>query len=423
MQDFVAGQRDQAGVHQAAQLPEDLGAQVGESRRVGRAPPELHAVDGRADLLQAVAHAPADAVLVHEYRLRVEVGGHQRRLARDAHRVRVAGEDFRRDHALASAGDQHGLVGAESGDVHADVDRLALVVGLGRGALAGRGVVRHRVLYGLAAYERVVLGVGELRVDGGAEERVILAPQLRLFRDVLRRDEAGHALGAFLNVGRVGGGDLEALVGRLLRVMGVEKLAGLGEGVADHQRFGGVEAHRGVHIGLLDAVRFVNDEQQLRRVKALDAVGLVGGEGDGESVGRDGVAALGEFAGEWDVGVCDGGGQLRPEDMLDLALRRRYDDDFGFGAGFEPPEDDAGGDPVFAGAVASDDGDSSLCGDEVEHFELLGVGGSGVGEGVGDEGDGVVAELGKGRANALRAAAFVRLGAVAAEECGNETHR
>ena len=91
-------------------------------------------------------------------------------------------------------------------------------------------------------------------------------------------------------LGRVGGGDLEAFVGGLLGMVGVEKLAGLGEGVADHQRLGGVEAHGRVHKGLLDAVRFVHDEQEFGRVKALDAVGLVGGEGDGEAVGGDGVA-------------------------------------------------------------------------------------------------------------------------------------
>ncbi len=389
---------------------------------MGRAAPELHAVDGRADLLEAVAHSTADAVLVHEDRLRVKVGGHQRGLPGHPHRVRVAVEDFRRDDALPAPGDEHGLVGAESGDVHADVDGLALVLRLRWGAFAGRRVVGHRVLYGFAAYEGVVLRVGKLRVDGGAEEGMVFAPYLRFFGDVLRRDEAGHALGALLYVRGIGGGDLEALVGGLLGVMGVEKLAGFGEGVADHQRLAGVEAHRRVHVRLLDAVRLVHDQQEFGGVKPLNAVGFVGGEGDGEAVGRDGVARLGEFAGEGNVGVCDGGGQLRPEDVLDLALRRRDDDDFGGGACFEPPEDDAGGDPVLACAVAADDGDSSLCGDEVEHFELLGVGGSGVGEGVGDEGGGVVAVLRQGGAFAPRAAALVRLGAMSAEECGNETH-
>ena len=92
-------------------------------------------------------------------------------------------------------------------------------------------------------------------------------------------------------------------------------------------------------------------------------------------------------------------------------------------SGFDPPEDDARGDPVFAGAVVADDGDSSLRGDEVEHFELLGVGLAGVGERVGDDRRrGSSRHWARGGTNALRAAAlvdatagvaaFVRLGAM-----------
>ena len=119
-----------------------------------------------------------------------------------------------------------------------------------------------------------------------------------------------------------------------------------------------------------------------------------------------------------------------------MAFGGGEDDDDGLRAGFEPPEDDAGEGPVFAGAVATDDGDFALVGGEVEHFELLGVGFAGVGEGVGDEGGGIVAVLGEG--DGLRCggvgvggvagrgagrAGFARLGAVSAEDCGNETHR
>ena len=131
-------------------------------------------------------------------------------------------------------------------------------------------------------------------------------------------------------------------------MVGIVEVAGLGEGVADHQRFDGVEASGGVEVGLLDAVGFVDDEEEFRGVEALDVLGFVGGEGDGEAVGGDGVAGLGEFAGEGGVGVGDGGGEFLPEDLLHLALGGRDDDDFGGGAGFEPPEDDAGGGPVFA---------------------------------------------------------------------------
>ena len=241
-------------------------------------------------------------------------------------------------------------------------------------------------------------GVGELGVDGGDEEGVVFAPRERFVLDVVGGDEAGDALGAFLQVGRVGGGDFEAGVVAALGVVGVVEVAGLGERVADHKRFDGVEAAGGVEVGLLDAVRLVDDEEQFRRVEALDVLRFVGGEGDGEPVRGDRVAGAGEFAGEFDVGVGDGGGQLLPEDLLHLALRWGDDDDFGFGAGFEPPEDDAGGDPVFAGCVAADDGDAALFGDEVEHFGLLGVGLAGVGEDALDEGGGVVAVLGEGHA-------------------------
>ena len=97
-----------------------------------------------------------------------------------------------------------------------------------------------------------------------------------------------------------------------------------------------------------------------------------------------------------------------------LALRRGDDDDFGAGAGFDPPENEAGERPILAGAVASDDGEAALFGCEAHHFGLLGVGVAGVGECVGDEGDGVVAESGEffAHGDATRsAAAFARLGA------------
>ena len=114
---------------------------------------------------------------------------------------------------------------------------------------------------------------------------MVFAPGVGFVLDVLGRDEAGDGVGAVLQVGRVGRGDAEGCVEVALGVVGVEEVAGHREGVAGHDGFGGVEAAGCVEVGLLDGVGFVDDEQQFWGVEALDALGLVGCEGDGESVG------------------------------------------------------------------------------------------------------------------------------------------
>ena len=286
---LVVGQGDEAVVEQAAQLPEDLGAVVREARGVRRLPPELHAVNGRLQLAQAVDDAPSEAALVHEYRFRAEFARHERRLARDAHEVH-APERLERDDALPPARAEHRLVVAEPRDVHADVDGLLCVLLLGRRALAGGGVLMHGVLDGGAPHERVLQRVGELRVDGGDELGVVVAPLQRLVGDVVGVDQArGGGLLAG-EVGRLVGGDAHVVVVVALRVVGLVERAGGGEGVAREERPGRVEADGGVEVGLPDGVCLVDDEEELRGVEAVDVVRVVRGEADGEPFGRDDVA-------------------------------------------------------------------------------------------------------------------------------------
>ena len=181
---------------------------------------------------------------------------------------------------------------------------------------------------------------------------------------------------------------------------------------------------RRMAIALIDVV--VIGSIAVRRAAAVRRrIVVAGGGREGEAGGRAGA---------------EEGLVARP----DLQGRRAHKGE-GEGVGaVGPPEDDACFDPVFACAVATDDRDAALFGDEFEHFDLLGVGLAGVGEGVRDEAEGVVAELREGGADALGATAvgmgvrgaaahavvgvtvgragFVRLGAGTAEEWGDETH-
>ena len=177
------------------------------------------------------------------------------------------------------------------------------------------------------------------------------------------------------------------------RVMGLVERAGGGEGVAREERPGRVEADGGVEVGLPDGVGLVHDQEEFRRVEAVDVVRVVGGEADGEPLGGDGVASLGELSAEGVFGGVADGGELLPEDLAHLALGGGEDDDLCLGACFDPPEDEAGERPALAAAVRADDGNAAGSGDGAEHLALLRVGLPRRAEDVLDESGGVVPVL------------------------------
>ncbi len=121
--------------------------------------------------------------------------------------------------------------------------------------------------------------------------------------------------------------------------------------------------------------------------------GLLVAKPDGEPLGRDGVAALGEASAEGVSGGVADGGELLPEDLAHLALGGREDDDLRLGARFDPPEDEAGEGPALAAPVRADDGDAAGGRDRFEHVALPGVGLPRRAENVLDEPDGVVLVL------------------------------
>ena len=216
---LVVRQRDETVVDEAAELPEDLGAQVREPRGVRRPVPELHAVDGRVQLAQPVDDARSKAALVHEYGLRAELPRHQLGLPGDAHRV-GAPKGLDGHDALPPARAEHRLVVAEPADVDANVEGLAGVLLRGRRSLAAGGVPAHGVLDGGAPDERVLQSVGELGVDGRDELGVVLAPVGGLVGDVVGVDQAGGGGLLAGEVGRLVGGNADALVVVAPRVVG-----------------------------------------------------------------------------------------------------------------------------------------------------------------------------------------------------------
>ena len=222
--------------------------------------------------------------------------------------------------------------------------------------------------------EGVVQHVREAAEDGALVEGMVLAPVQLALRDVLLRGHAGDAAVLAGEVGGVERGDGDLPVEVALGVVGVEELAGAGEGVAGEQHAGGVEALERLHLVLWHGVRLRDDDQQFRRVEALQVVRLVGGEADGEPIVVDDPVRAGDAPAEGDQGALVRSAQLPPDDLLHLPLRGAGDDDLGKRAGGEPPEDDARGNPVLARAVCPDDADAPMLRDLLQHLPLLRVG-------------------------------------------------
>ena len=248
----------------------------------------------------------------------------------------------------------------------------------------------HGRLHRLAADERVVERVGELCEDGRGVERVVLAVVERVLLDVLRRD---HAAPSAVLAGEVGGverGDGDAVVEVALGVMRVVELTVAGERVADEQQALRLQPLDGVDVRLRHRVRLGHDDEQLRRVEALDVERVVGREAEREPLLVDAVRVREHPAAEH-----VGGGSVRlahlvPDDLFDLALRRAEGEGLALRARLQPPEHGAPGGPVLAGAVRADDADAPLVHECLEHLGLLRVRRPGVAEHVGHEADGVV---------------------------------
>ena len=134
---------------------------------------------------------------------------------------------------------------------------------------------------------------------------------------------------------------------------------------------GGHDGFDGFVDGFGDAFGFVDDEEEVGGVEALELVGGVGGEAEGVAVGGEFPAGVVELAAEGfgvaAVEVMD----LAPEDVADLAEGGGGGEGDGGLVGVEEPEEGDGGGEAFAEAVAGFYGDALVVGDSVEDFFLL----------------------------------------------------
>ena len=142
---------------------------------------------------------------------------------------------------------------------------------------------------------------GELAEDAGLVEGVVVAPELLALLDPLLGGEAGDAGLAGEEVGGVEGGHGDGFVDLLFLVEGAAEGAGCGGGVADEEELGvggGHDGFDGFVDGFGDAFGFVDDEEDVGGVEALELVGGVGGEAEGVAVGGEFPAGVVELAAE-----------------------------------------------------------------------------------------------------------------------------
>ena len=316
-----------------------------------------------AHLLQPVHHASADARVVDDERV-------------DPLPVAVGLEKVRGLHGVASA-DSPGDPG--DGSLPPDDNRLAVAV---TGDVAGDDDGAG----GLKAPVRCAVGVGEgddhqVQVvrepaeDGAEVQWARFAPVLLAVGHVLPGDQARDDEVVEGDVGGVSRADLDSGVHLALGVVGVVEGARGHEGIAGHEQAGGVKPSDGVDVRLPDGVGLCEDDHQVGGVEALEVVGGVRGESQGEGLLVELVPRGAEHPPAEAVGgLRVGGPDLVPDDVVDLArggaghygLRGR--------PGVDPPEYGPRGGPVLSGAVASDDGYASSASHGVQDIHLFVVG-------------------------------------------------
>ena len=157
-------------------------------------------------------------------------------------------------------------------------------------------------------------------------------------------------------------------------VEGAAEGAGIAGGVADEEELAVAGGHYGVDgfvNGFGDAFGFVDDDEHVWGVEALELVGFVGGEAEGEAVACDLEAGVEHGPAEALGGCAVESADFAPEDVADLARGGGGGDDDGWGVAGEEPEDGDGGGEAFAEAVAGFDGDAAVLGEGMEDFFLL----------------------------------------------------
>ena len=221
----------------------------------------------------------------------------------------------------------------------------------------------------------VVGVVREAREHRAHVERAVLAPLVLAVRDVLPGYHSRHRAPPAFDVRSVEGAYLDRAVQVALGVVRVVEVARGRERVAGHEQALWVEAPDGVHFVDAHGVRLGHDDEQVRRVEALQVVGRVGGEPEGEAlvvelVARPAVHPARQLARSAGVGVLD----LPPDDVVDLPRRGAGHERLHRGAGVHPPQHDARRGPVLAGAVAADDRHAPAAGHRLQDRFLLIVG-------------------------------------------------
>ena len=203
-----------------------------------------------------------------------------------------------------------------------------------------------------------------------------LLPDLLALLDPSSGGEAGDYYFSGLDVGAFEGGDGDGAVDVALLVEGSAERAGHGGGVADEEQQGVGGGHHGLD-GLVDfladALGFVDDDEYVGAVEALELVCAVGGEAEGVAVVGEVPAGVQHLAAEGLRGGTVEAANLPPEDVAHLPEGgRSAEGDGAAGVGVDEPEQGDGGAEALAKAVASLDGDAAMLGEGVEHLGLLG---------------------------------------------------
>ena len=289
-------------------------------------------------------------------------------------------------HLIPAAAQNDASIGAEPRHIHGQHHRIRLVgaIAVGRRAIGGRveaGAFRHRRaglhrgFYIAESQERILFLFGEIAQDTGAVYRAIRAPNLLPLRYPAGRDQPRNYYLSGLHVGAVQRRNGDVAVNFPLLVERAAESSGRGGGISDEQE----QRSGGGHYGfdgfvnfIAHALGFVDDDEHIGAVKALELAGAFGGQPQSVAVIGDFPPGIQHFAAQGRRRGAVKPAHLPPKDMAHLPESGRGAE--GDGAILvrvnEPQHGDGGAKP-FAQSVPGLNRHPAMLGQGFQDFHLL----------------------------------------------------